>query len=75
MILRERVGSKLTSGRYLLTVFFGGTYCIVILWCLWLVSKEAMELSTFLGIFASFTTLSGMIVESYFKKQRKEEKK
>lgn len=69
----ERILAKLTSGRFILTVLFGGTYCGVILAGIWLTCKGKIGIDVFLGIFSGFSAMAAMIVESYFRKERKSE--
>ncbi len=64
--------SKLLSARFLCTVLIVGTYCLAILWCLWFVTKDKIEINAFLGIFVGFAGLASQIVSSYFGRKRNE---
>lgn len=64
---------KPLSARFLCTMMIVGTYCFAILWCLWFVAKDKMEINAFLGIFVGFAGLASHIVSSYFGIKRKEE--
>lgn len=58
--------NKFMSARFWVTIFISLTYCIVILYCLWLAGNEKMRGDTFLGIFTGFSALAGMVIKSYF---------
>lgn len=63
------MNNKLTSGRFLATVFVIGTYCLSTILCIFLVMNDKLSIEAFLGIFTGFSGLAGMIIQGYFHKK------
>jgi Na+-driven multidrug efflux pump len=63
-----RIIDKCLSARFLVTVSIIVTYCISILLCIYLVIKGKLNIEAFLGLFTAFSTLAAVIVNSYFKR-------
>ena len=66
--------SKWLSGRFLMVVGFTGAYCLTIIGAIICVSTGKMAVEVFMGIFTAFSTLVGIIVESYFKREDRKPK-
>lgn len=64
-----RIVDKIFSARFLVTVAIIFTYCASILLCIYLVIKNKLSIEAFLGLFTAFSTLAAMIVNSYFKRE------
>jgi len=67
--MNEKIIDKLTSGKFLTTVFVVGTYCLCIVACVGLAFLDKISIQVFLGLFSGFTGLAGMIVQGYFHKK------
>jgi hypothetical protein len=79
-MIKEIIVRKFTSAQFLVTLWIVGTYCLIMLCCVYLVIKGKLGIDAFLGIFGAFSTLAALIVKSYFDRDRtppenKEEKK
>lgn len=72
MWILSRILEKVFSARFILTVFFGLSYCISIFCSMYLVVINKMEITTFLGIFSGFAGTTGAIVTSYFSRTDRE---
>ena len=57
---------KITSARWLITLFILLTYCVCIIGMLYLVFKKIMTMSEFLGVFTGVSLLTREIYEKYF---------
>lgn len=65
--------TKLLSGRYLMTIAFSITYCLVIIGFCILAGMGKIKVETLLAIFTNFATLVALIANWYFKRDRKKE--
>jgi hypothetical protein len=67
---------KLLSARFLTTLAMCSTYCLINIALVVLVMLGKITTETFLGVFAGFSTMFGIIVKSYFDRvDRKEASK
>ena len=62
---------KMASGRFFSTVMVMSTYCFVIVGCTILALCNKMQIETFLALLTGFTGMAILIIESYFKIDRK----
>lgn len=70
----KHILEKFSSGRWLQTVAFTFTYCIVILGLTYMTIKKTISVDVFLAVWAGFTPLVILITEWYFKREdRKKE--
>lgn len=65
---------KLTSGRWIQTVSFTLTYCLIMTGMCYMVIKGKIEAAVFLGAFSGFTTMVVLINEWYFKREDRGQK-
>lgn len=65
----KRLFSKITSARFMMTLLFSATYCLGVIYALYLTAKGVLKVETFLGIWAGFTPLVILIAEWYFKRE------
>jgi hypothetical protein len=65
---------KVFSARFLMTIFFTFTYCLIEMGCVYLAFKKIMSIEVFIAQLATFTVIVREIAEWYFvRKDRKDE--
>ena len=75
MNLRERFVYKITSARFIVTLFIIGTYCWVVIKALDLFSVAKISKDFFFGLFAGFSAIAGSVITFYFTRHKKEKDK
>jgi hypothetical protein len=59
---------KVFSARFLMTIFFTFTYCLIEMGCVYLAFKKIMSIEVFIAQLATFTVIVREIAEWYFKR-------
>ncbi len=62
----ERIFNKITSGRFIMTIAFSLTYCLIMVGSVIMVIKKIINIEVFLGLFSGFTAILMTIKDSYF---------
>jgi len=68
----DRLISKITSARLIITVLIITTYCTIVHEALQMVSDKVISKEFFFAIFSGFCAIAGSVTTFYFTRSRKE---
>jgi len=63
------VMTKITSARFLMTVAFSLTYCLIMLYITKAMVNKTITVETYVAILASFVIIVREITDAYFKRE------
>jgi len=73
-VIKEIIIRQLTSARFLMSVLFSGTYCLIMLGCTYALIKKIITVETYVALVGAFALVVREIVNDYFeRKDRKPE--
>ena len=69
MTIREIIFNQITSARFLMSILFSGTYCLIMLGCTFALMKKIITVETYVALVGAFALVVREIVNDYFERK------
>ncbi len=68
-MLKELIIRQFTSARFLMSILFSATYCLIMLGCTYALIKKIITVETYVALVGAFALVVREIVNDYFERK------